>query len=116
MASWETKDIVIVAVAVAGVVVNGGIALFNQFFSSRRYGREKIWDLRRAIYSKVTYELSRAVVLFDVILRDIGPGVPEWRRGVFAAWKHIDNACKTQRDNYLVCSKAFSNVMSTLPS
>jgi uncharacterized protein (UPF0262 family) len=114
MAAWDTKDIVVVCAAILSAAVSIMVSIINHVFSRRRYGPEKIRDLRREVYGKITFDLSRAVDWFGDALRDAAP--ENWRREVFTGFKAIKDATKTQRDNYLICSEGFSKVKSTLPS
>jgi hypothetical protein len=116
MAGWETKDVVVVVAAVISAAVSLAGPFINHFLSQRRYGPEKIWEVRRDVYGKITFDLNRGLDAWGELLLDGSPADREWGRRVYAGWDAIDDAIKTQMNNYLICSPAFSKLLSKLPN
>jgi hypothetical protein len=106
----ETKDIIVVIVAVLSAGVTVSVPLVNHFLSRTKYADEKLWDLRRTAYSSIIFDLAeteRHITLW-VFKKDASDS-PSFKD----AYDAFERARNSMRASYVICSKDFREVFLT---
>jgi hypothetical protein len=108
--SVDAKDVIVVVAAVLSAAVTISVPIVNHLLTRRKYASEKLWDLRRDIYSRVIFNISEAERHYtDWNLRSKGSSSDSGRKAMDAFQRALDDL----REGYVVCSPAFRAVVET---
>jgi hypothetical protein len=96
------------------------IVFANNRMAYKRSRREKLWDLKREIYSKVISKVSDILAAYDKAIEVYNvPGADESLKKTAAenertVFQKIVEAQELFRDNYLIFSRAFLRIFQSI--
>jgi hypothetical protein len=111
MRGWETKDVIVVTVALLSAAVNVSVPIMNHIFSVRKYGREKIWETKKELYGSVVQDAFTAAAKLHSAAMD--SDTDQFAANCSEAESAIDHAEETYHSNYIVWSKEFGELLGT---
>lgn len=117
MTMLEWKDLVsplaVLSATMITQIVTICVVFANNNLSSRRYSREKLWELKKAAYSEILSQVKRVVSAYRTSGMPFPASVSEEEQAEYRR-KHAKQAYEAKElfqvliaEHYLICSKAF---------
>jgi hypothetical protein len=115
----DTKDVIVVVAAVLSATVTICVPLVNHSLTRRRYASEKLWDVRKDMYSSLLSNISEAKqqASFAVSLNR-SPSDEKQQADALEctqkALEAVDRAQEALRANYLLCSPRMRKIWADI--